>query len=125
MTKARRDNRPTHGQKGLFSNLVDCGPAVAKFDAPFELSLLQRIVVASFHALTTHKTRRALEGLERARLRDIGLESSDIDRAVQKTADQASDEFARRLHQCWRSTGQWAGFLNAEIKCLVCVGRMR
>ncbi len=123
MTKTRPENRPTHGQKHLFSNLVDSTPAADKFDAPVDLSLPQRIVVAGFHALTTRKTRRALEGLERVRLSDIGLEPSDIDRAVQETADQASEEFARRLHGRWRAADQGAGSLNAEIKCLMCAGR--
>ncbi|WP_291734161.1 hypothetical protein [Leisingera sp. F5] len=122
MTKARPENRPMHGQKDLFSNLVDCGPAADKFDAPVELGLLQRIVVAGFHVLTTRKTRQALEGLERVHLRDIGLEPSDIDRAVQETADQASDEFARRLHGRWHTADQGAGSLNAEIKCLLSAG---
>lgn len=123
MTKARSENRSTHGQKALFSNLVDCGLAADKFDAPVELGLLQRIVVAGFHVLTTRKTRQALEGLERVRLRDIGLVPSDIDRAVQDTADKASEEFARRLNGRWHTADQGAGSLNAEIKCLMCAGR--
>ncbi|CUK17132.1 hypothetical protein RUE5091_04087 [Ruegeria denitrificans] len=123
MTKARPENCPTHGQKDLFSNLVDCGPAADKFDASVELGLLPRLVVAGFHALTTRKTRQALKGLERVRLRDIGLDPDDIDRAVQETADQASEEFARRLHGRWHSADHVAGSLNAEINCLACAGR--
>ncbi|MEW2915810.1 hypothetical protein AB1A64_01935 [Ruegeria sp. ANG10] len=123
MTKARPENFPTHGQKDLFSDLVDHGPAADKFDALVELGLLQRIVVAGFHVLTTRKTRQALEGLERVRLRDIGLEPSDIDRTVRDTADQAAEEFARRLHGRWHTAVQSAGSLNAEINCLACAGR--
>ncbi len=123
MTKARPDSRPTQGQKDLFSALVDHGPVADKFDAPVELGLLQRIVVAGFHVLTTRKTRQALEGLERVRLRDIGLEPSDIDRAVRDSADQAAEEFARRLHGRWHTALQSAGSLNAESECLMCAGR--
>lgn len=125
MTKARLDEHPTHDKKDLFSDLVERKPAAAQFDAPVELGPIQRIIVAGFQALTTHKTLRALEDLDPFLLRDIGVDPSDIDRTVEDAVDQASEAFARRLGGRRRFAEQGAGFLNAEFDCLVRAGRMQ
>ncbi|MGC3940320.1 hypothetical protein ACOTTU_21155 [Roseobacter sp. EG26] len=125
MTKARLDRHPSHDKKDLFSDLIESKPAADRFDAPVELGPFQRIIVAGFHALVARKTRRALEVLRPDRLRDIGLDPSDIDRTVEDTADQAAEAFARRLDSRRQFADQGAGLLNAELDYLMRAGRMQ
>ncbi len=113
MTKPQFDIHPTQDRKNPSFGYFRPQTAADQPDAHLNLGLFQRIIVAAYRALSTRRTRRALQDLEPDRLRDIIPDRSDLDRTAQDTADQACQAFARRLTTRHRAAGPGTGSIGS------------